>query len=202
VLLSTAVQTLGNQIQTSLEEHAERKRNERWAEEAWQAVGRPASEDYAAGFHNGFTDYLWHGGNGEPPPLPPPKYRALSYQTPEGYRAIEEWFAGYRHGAQVAHQQGYRDLVTGPSSLRRHQQPPDPPPPVEALPQPGSWLGPLPQPRSVETLPQPRSVEVLPQPRPEPPEEQPVGEMAFYEPFLVITPKREARKQLKIEAAR
>ena len=100
----------------------ERARDRRWAETAWQ-LARAAdprlndSEDYARGFKDGFVDFLFAGGSIEPPPLPPQHYRRLRYQTPEGYQAIQDWFAGYRHGAAVAKERDYRRWVTGPSSL-------------------------------------------------------------------------------------
>ena len=75
------------------------------------------SADYAKGFKDGFADYLYAGGTGEPPPLPPRHYWKMRYETPEGHRAMEDWFAGFRHGAGVAQASGYREWVTLPSSL-------------------------------------------------------------------------------------
>ena len=122
-----------------------------WAEAAWQDVRRthPAasySEDYVRGFKDGFEHYLYWGGNGEPPPVPPRRYRTVTYQTPEGYRAIEHWFAGFRHGASAAQESGYRQWVTGPSALRA----PDAGPPPSALPAPA-----LPLPAPVPCAPAP-----------------------------------------------
>jgi hypothetical protein len=127
--LGTTAHDVSARVHQSVEDRAEQRRNAQWASQAWNAEcqahpGWTWSEDHACGFRDGFEEYLWHGGNGEPPPLPPVKYRAVQYQTPQGYQAIEEWFAGYRHGAAVAHQGGYRNLVTGPSSL--HGQQPGP----------------------------------------------------------------------------
>src|SRR5438128_981579 len=101
---------------------SERRRNEQWAEQAWEQVGHTAagsafSEDYAQGFKDGFAEYLYEGGTGEPPLVAPNRYRAARYQTAVGYQAIQDWFAGYRHGTTAAHQSGYRQFVTGPSSL-------------------------------------------------------------------------------------
>jgi hypothetical protein len=106
-----------------IDDFKERARNSRWAKTAWQDYVSADPEahfsaDYEAGFLDGFTDYLYRGGNGDPPPLPPKMYRRLRFQTPGGYRAIEEWFTGYRAGATVAQREGYRQLVTGPSALR------------------------------------------------------------------------------------
>jgi hypothetical protein len=131
---------------------AETHRNYKWAEQAWANVRRcypqvNYSEDYAAGFRDGFSEYLYRGGNGEPPPLPPKHYRHVSYQTPGGYKSIEDWFAGYRHGATAAREGGYRQYVTGPSSVQTLQPAAsvvevhptsEPPPPVETPRQPSS----------------------------------------------------------------
>ncbi|HVS40198.1 MAG TPA: hypothetical protein VMS17_31865 [Gemmataceae bacterium] len=140
-------------LRESIEDAAECRRDKRWAEECWNHVRLtdpcvPHSGDYAEGFRAGFADYLYRGGAGEPPPLPPQKYRALCYQTPQGYQAIEDWFAGFRRGAAEAHQGGYRDWVTGPSSLRPAAVAP---PPVEA-PLPAA-----PPPQAVEELPPPKA---------------------------------------------
>ena len=77
----------------------------------------PYSVDYRRGFVDGFADYLYAGGSGEPPVVPPWRYRKASYETPEGYAAIEDWFAGFRHGANVALASGLRNLVVLPVAL-------------------------------------------------------------------------------------
>ena len=106
---------------------AESARNHKWAEQAWKNVLRACpqvcySDDYAVGFRDGFSEYLYRGGNGEPPPLPPKHYRSVAYQTPAGYKAIEDWFAGYRHGTTAAREGGFRQYVTGPTGM--HGPPP------------------------------------------------------------------------------
>jgi hypothetical protein len=156
-LLSTGCALVGSaadhavySARESLEDRRERARDRKWAEAAWNGFhcvrpGVPYSEDYADGFQEGFADYLYAGGPGEPPPLPPRRYRAPAYQTPQGYQAIEQWFAGYRRGAAVAQDGGFRRWITGPSSLRAPEAaaPPAPPPsepvpekPLEQLPPP------------------------------------------------------------------
>src|SRR5439155_20779353 len=92
------------------------------AEAAWQEITKanpdPSySPDYVCGFKDGFADFLYAGGTGEPPPLPPRQYWKIKYETAEGHQAIEDWFAGFRHGASVAQTTGYRQWVTIPSSL-------------------------------------------------------------------------------------
>lgn len=128
------------QIRQRLDESQERQRNTRWAQEAWESVranqgGTTLSADYGRGFREGFADHLFRGTT-EPPPMAPRFYRSLCYQTPAGYRALEEWFAGFRHGVAEASAQGFRDLVTGPSSLRSSPAPVAPMfvPPADSIP--------------------------------------------------------------------
>ncbi|MFL5330795.1 MAG: hypothetical protein ACJ8C4_17990 [Gemmataceae bacterium] len=109
------------EVRTKIDDRRERIRNSEWADEAWEravASGEACrcSEDYEDGFKDGFSNYLMRGGKGDPPPLPPRRYRAVEYQTPAGYAQVEKWFAGYRHGAEVARDSGDRRWITGPSS--------------------------------------------------------------------------------------
>jgi hypothetical protein len=122
-----------------VERARERHRNYRWAEQAWAETcaadgAEPRSPDYAAGFKDGFAEYLFRGGNGEPPLVASLCYRGARYQTPQGYQAIQDWFTGYRHGASVAKKSGAREWITGPSSLRAAT--PGPAPPVAPAPPP------------------------------------------------------------------
>jgi hypothetical protein len=157
-LVANATHTFSSRVHEAFDEVREKKRNAAWAEQAWAnaagaAHGQPFSEDHEFGFKAGFICYVTYGGNGEPPPLPPEKYRSVHYQTPQGYRAIEEWFEGYRHGVAVVKEGGYRDLVTGPSSLHAKAFPPAPvptAPPPAPLPSP-----PIPLPSSPAPLPPP-----------------------------------------------
>lgn len=95
-------------------------RDKSLAEEAWDEVcardGEAYSRHYYRGFVEGFHDYLDSGGTGDPPSLPPRSYWRVYYQSPEGHQAIEDWFAGFRHGAAVAKASGVRNLVTVPVS--------------------------------------------------------------------------------------
>jgi hypothetical protein len=120
--VSDAVSLTAYSVRESAEDLSESIRNRRWAAQAWDQTRDRSPEtayspDYERGFEDGFTHYLYRGGTGEPPPLPPRRYRWLRYQTPQGYRAIEDWYAGFRQGADVARQSGYRRWVTGPSAL-------------------------------------------------------------------------------------
>ncbi len=92
-------------------------RNYVWANKAWAAErhcyeGHPQLADFGEGFRAGYRDVA-AGGNGCPPPLPPRKYWAWKYQSPEGQAKIAAWFSGYPHGAAVAEQEGagnWRDI--------------------------------------------------------------------------------------------
>ena len=112
-LLSDGASVTAYRVKESVADCRESARNRKWAEQAWANVGRANpdarfSAGYADGFEAGFTNYLYRGGNGDPPPLPPRQYRGVKYQTPQGYRAIEDWFEGYRHGTGTARESGKR----------------------------------------------------------------------------------------------
>lgn len=93
-----------------------------WADLAWSQQISASSEmpfscDYEAGFKDGFVDFVYAGGSGEPPPVPPRQYWNLDHRTPQGRAGAEDWFAGFRHGAQVARTDGYREQATIDSSV-------------------------------------------------------------------------------------
>ena len=95
-------------------------RNRHRAEQAWATCERGSdgewTKDYKRGFIDGYSEYLTGGGNGEPPASPPFRYRLRRYQTPDGLRAIEDWYAGYRHGASIAQVSGLRETIVIPLS--------------------------------------------------------------------------------------
>jgi hypothetical protein len=149
-------------LKTPVEEHREKARNRQWAEAAWQQVVGSCShgfanhvdysKDYAHGFKDGFAEYLYRGGDGEPPLVAPLRYRDTRYQNEQGYHAVQDWFAGYRHGAAMARDSGARKWITGPSSLQMgvdgihvHEEPPQ-------------ADGPLPEKLTPIPLPQPKVV--------------------------------------------
>ena len=106
----------------------EARRNETLAAAAWRSVlaSHPPgsfSPHYAEGFLQGFVDYLNAGGQGAPPPVPPRKYWGVRYETPEGHSAIQDWFAGFRHGAEMAAQSRYRDWIVLPTWVPPPQEP-------------------------------------------------------------------------------
>jgi len=159
-LAGTAAHNVIAEFHQAAEDHHEHARNRRIARQAWDEFcgahgGQPFSDDYADGFQQGFADYLYAGGNGEPPPLPPRQYWKARYQTPEGYQAMEDWFAGFRSGAAAAQQSGYRQYVTLPSSLAG-------PPPGPLVPGSAPEVQPV-----QEVAPPPDKREpVLPDPKP------------------------------------
>ena len=115
-------------------------RNRIVAEDVWRQFEKEQpdqtfSRDYASGFKDGYADYLYAGGSGEPPPLPPRRYWRKHYQTPAGHGAIEDWFSGFRHGASMAQASGQRDLVTVPTAIFTPGWPAALPPSAMSLPE-------------------------------------------------------------------
>lgn len=92
-----------------------------WADQAWRSgAGAEAtcnSPTYLTGFREGFADFVYGGGNGEPPAVPPREFWNADLRNERGQTLAELWFAGYRHGARVAREGGYRDMVVVRSSL-------------------------------------------------------------------------------------
>ncbi|MEN1680499.1 MAG: hypothetical protein AAGJ46_12975 [Planctomycetota bacterium] len=87
------------------------------AKEVWETSGLACPEsytddDYRDGFVTGFADYIFAGGDGSPPPVPPRRYWCVTERTPEGAARVQSWFAGYRHGAEIARLGKYRDVAT------------------------------------------------------------------------------------------
>jgi hypothetical protein len=122
VLVRDGTGIVGYKLRERCSDCGERWRDQRWAAQAWKQVKQSNpqhvySDDYAHGFKEGFVDLLFRGGSGEPPLVAPRRYRGVGYQTPDGYRAVQDWFDGYRHGSAQASKSGYRQLVTGPCSL-------------------------------------------------------------------------------------
>src|SRR5437868_3211430 len=123
-LLPTGCQLAGNAVHNiryemtlATADHQERANYEKLAKESWampkaKGICSPSTKDYEDGFKAGFIDYLQFGGSGQPPYMPPQRYWRAGYRTPEGHRAIEEWFAGFRHGVEEAKASGYRPWVT------------------------------------------------------------------------------------------
>ncbi|MFO0805469.1 MAG: hypothetical protein U0791_20385 [Gemmataceae bacterium] len=138
----------------------ERKRNHRLAKDAWaefQIAHPDVSGDFADGFRDGFADHLFRGTL-QAPLLPPARYRDLSYQTSDGFRAGSDWLDGFQAGIADAQARGIRNWILGPTSLGGAAlterasvvQPPAIPLPVPSVVPP---IGPndrLPTPRAIE----------------------------------------------------
>jgi hypothetical protein len=85
-----------------------------WDEVVAQHPDQPYSPAYAHGFRTGFSDSVQRNGIPEPPAIPPCCYRYPVLRTPKQQQKIEDWFAGFRHGAQLAQEQRWRDGVIVP----------------------------------------------------------------------------------------
>ena len=136
-LASNAVHNITFEVKRVTAEVVEHRKLEQLARESWEKLRttedhRAHPKEFAEGFKDGFVDYLQFGGSGQPPFVPPKHYWGSYYHTPDGYRAIEDWFAGFRFGAATAQQSGYRKWVTMPSALTTE---PPPPPVFSAVPE-------------------------------------------------------------------
>ncbi len=99
------------------------------ARAAWEKV-KPqypdAVPEFREGFLDGYMDYLDRGGNGSPPAVPPAKYtRHPRYFTPQGHWRLQQYFAGFQLGQELAIASGQRQYLTVPVQL---------PPPAEEPP--------------------------------------------------------------------
>jgi hypothetical protein len=73
--------------------------------------GSPVSASCTGGAGAGAGDMTQYASC---PAVPPEKYRRKKYMTPEGVAAIEDWYAGFKHGAATAMASGLRNLVVLP----------------------------------------------------------------------------------------
>jgi hypothetical protein len=104
-----------------IDDCVEGKRCRAEAEAAWVKLevsgpGTAGSADFACGFKEGFATFLFEGGSGNPPPVPPRYYWRPKFDSVQGHQAIEDWFTGYRVGSAAARESGLRQLVTVPAS--------------------------------------------------------------------------------------
>jgi hypothetical protein len=79
--------------------------------------GQTHSTAYQRGFEDGFVDYVDRNGTGEPPAIPPPWLCRGLVHSDEGQTDIEDWYAGFRHGARVARESGLRERAVMPIGL-------------------------------------------------------------------------------------
>ncbi len=122
-LLNTARHSIIEPIEycRPLNDISDRVRFHSLANSAWKTFAKAEpkhsySSDYSDGFKKGYVDYLFAGGSGTPPPVPPRSYWNSWYETPEGYLAVQEWFAGYEQGVAAAEESGRRNFVPVPST--------------------------------------------------------------------------------------
>ncbi len=99
-----------------------------WSKNAWseyqsQNSGVPTSADYHDGFRNGFVDYCFAGGSGEPPPIPPRRFWRTMYRNVAGDQSFADWSAGFRAGSGAARAGGYRARAVVPSPSSQYYTP-------------------------------------------------------------------------------
>jgi hypothetical protein len=155
------------------DECCEKVRNRRLAIEAWDEAKKCAPEGsysshYARGYKDGYADYLYAGGSGEPV-APPACYWGVRFQTPQGYQAIQDWTDGYQQGAADAQQSGLRDFVVFPVDLpdpdgRAYHPYPIPPGSCVPIALPAPTPIPLEMP-APKPIPQPAPTTKLPPPK-------------------------------------
>lgn len=131
------------------------------AHAAWHTVRaqndrRAFTEEFHDGFLDGFVDHLDRGGSAQPPAAPPIKYvRNKKYYTPEGHCLINDYYLGFKYGADVAAASGRRQFLTVPVLLAD----PNCGPAAPAVPvAPTVPYVPKPKPKSDDPLPPPRQV--------------------------------------------
>lgn len=132
------------------------------AHAAWRCVReqhprRAFTEEFRDGFLDGYADYLDRGGAAQPPAVPPIKYvKSKKYFTPEGHCLLNDYYLGFKYGADVAIASGKRQYLTVPVLLADGSCPP------EAAPVPGAPSVPF-----IPAAP-PSPPDPLPSPRPLP----------------------------------
>jgi|GEM_PF-5685469 len=96
------------------------------AEQAWAESPNlgSASPDFENGYHEGFADYLYRGGSGEPPIIPPRGYWHLRFLNQFGKTSTNDWYEGFRTGAADCKARGLRDMWLIPTSLIADPDPP------------------------------------------------------------------------------
>jgi hypothetical protein len=180
---SFVCQTIRNSVQSPIRDFDEVrfiKFTRHQAEKAWNeylnTTGQCFADPYHKGFVEGFVDYVQAGGNGEPPYLPPFRYRLTPFRSTEGVSAVEDWYAGFRQGAAIAKGSGLRELSyiplpglavpVDPSSQNIGKLPPTNP---NAALETSPWEQPGRTPMQPPIPPNTDSVPAAPQPRPSKP---------------------------------
>ncbi len=73
--------------------------------------------DYAAGFEQGFVEYLTNGGDSAPPVLPARRYWKVGYRSGTEHNAAQQWLCGATDGRARAAESGLRRFAVVPSTL-------------------------------------------------------------------------------------
>jgi hypothetical protein len=121
--LPYAVDNSSNSVSNVVHEYRFQREIARLADAAWKEyscspAGRNRPTEFEKGFRAGFTDYLDSDGNGQPPASPPSHLRCSILRTPKQNQDIDDWFAGWRLGAENAAQSGARERIAVPLSLQ------------------------------------------------------------------------------------
>ena len=85
-------------------------RNRNWSTKAWHKrkhnfCNQKYSDDFAAGFRQGYEDVA-NGSSGCTPATPPRTYWTWEFQSGEGQARTAAWFSGYPQGARAAEEDG------------------------------------------------------------------------------------------------
>jgi len=140
------------------------------AEEIWAQIRQSdpdlrCAQNFEAGFKDGFVDYVFAGGSGDPPPVPPRRYWNVDFRTPGGHAVANQWTEGYRLGVRTARERGFRDQAVLQATFRYGLTPATAMPPYLGMPEaempalPMETLGPPP-----EILPMPEAIDIESQP--------------------------------------
>lgn len=85
------------------------------AHKSMRSLGGRFSRDFKDGFETAYTD-ISLGASGATPPIPPEKYWKAHFRTLRGHARAQQWFEGYRAGAQHAEATGFTRFNEIPSS--------------------------------------------------------------------------------------
>ncbi len=100
----------------SIAHRAEKLALDAWLDHLTHLPDSCPPDSYKEGFHEGYKDYLLHGGSGAPPAVPPVKYRRKKNLSPEGQLEVRAYFGGFAEGAKMAKASGYRAFFVIPVS--------------------------------------------------------------------------------------
>jgi len=148
-----------------------KRAHEAWAEIVAAQPDPCFSRYHASGFEAGFMDYVEAGGDGEPHSIPPFLYRQAWLQDGRGPSAIEDYYAGFRHGSAVARTTGLREqyLIPLPGPLNAPTIASSSADRMAAgYPPVGSGSTALPLPVDIPVAPQPRVLPTDPKPHGKP----------------------------------